>query len=96
MRLFLSLFAIFVNAKPSTFSIKFKEKEPLNRKRFFYLLFILNIKVKKHNIFGPETINYTLSPISNFYKASESIILMCAQILTGGPMLNATMVTAAG
>jgi len=31
MRLFLSLFAIFVNAKPSTFSIKFKEKEPLNR-----------------------------------------------------------------
>ena len=54
------------------------------------------MKVKKHNIFGPETIKYTPSRISNFSKASESIILMCALILTGGPMLNATMVTAAG
>ena len=95
MRLLLSLFAIFVNAKQITVSIKFKEKEPLNRKRL-KILFIFDAKVKKYNIFGPETINYKPSRISIFYKALESIILMCVLILTGGLMLNATMVTVAG
>ena len=42
MRLFFSIFAIFVNAKEVIFSIEFKEKAPLNRKRSKRLIILLN------------------------------------------------------